>query len=103
MSSIAKQLIINNLNLPKEMIDIIKDYTFYKIKKIPENDTRYQILLKIPLKKYDDMDDTMFVYLSINDEKDYFLVYRNCEIQIQTLRYDDNVVYFVNGSIFVIE
>jgi hypothetical protein len=33
MSSIAKQIIINHLikYLPKEMIDIIKDYLFYNI------------------------------------------------------------------------
>jgi len=33
MSSIAKQSLINNFNLPKEIIDIVKDYIFYKIKK----------------------------------------------------------------------
>ena len=49
----------------------------------------------------------MFVYLNITAEKDYFLVYKKFEIQIQTLRYgdddDDNRIYFVDGSIFVIE
>jgi hypothetical protein len=103
MLSIAKQLLINKLNIPKEIIDIVKDYIFHKIKKIPENDPRYQILLTIPLKEYDDTDDTMFVYLSINDEKDYFLVYKNYKIQIQTLSYHDNVTYLVDGSIFAIE
>ena len=87
MLSIAKQLLINKLNLPKEIIDIVKDYTFHKIKKIPKNDTRYQILLTIPFKEYNDSDDTIFVYLTINDEKDYFLVYTNCKIYIQTLSY----------------
>ena len=33
MLSIAKQLLINKLNLPKEIIDIVKNYTFHKIKK----------------------------------------------------------------------
>ena len=106
MSFIAKQLLINRLHLPAEIIDIVKDFTFHKIKKIPENDPRYQILLKMPLKDYDDSDDTTFVYLSINTEKDYFLVYKNLEIFIQTFRYgvgDDNTVYFVDGSIFAIE
>lgn len=31
MPIISKQLIINSLNLPKVMIDIIKDYVFYNI------------------------------------------------------------------------
>ena len=104
MLSIAKQLLINKLNIPKDIIDIVKDYIFHKIKKIPENDPRYQILLTIPLKEYDDTDDTMFVYLSINDEKDYFLVYKNYKIQLLTLRYGaDDVVHCVNSSIFAIE
>ena len=103
MLSIEKQLLINKLNLPKEIINIVKDYTFHKIKKIPENDTRYQILLTIPFKEYDDRNDTIFVYLTINDEKDYFLVYTNCKIYIQTLSYDEGGIYFVDGSIFLIE
>ena len=77
MSSIAKQLLINKFSLPKEIIDIVKDYTFHKIKKIPENDERYKILLTIPFKEYDPADDTVYVYLNISEEKDYFLVYKN--------------------------
>ena len=103
---IAKQIIINNLRLPMELIDIIKDYTFHKIKKISKNDDRYNMLLTIPEIEYDYIDDTKFVYLNISTEKDYFLVYNKFEIQLQTLRYgdgDDNKVYFVDGSIFVIE
>jgi hypothetical protein len=103
---IAKQLIINNLRLPMELIDIIKDYTFHKIKKISKNDDRYNMLLTIPEIEYDYIDDTKFVYLNISAEKDYFLVYKKFEIQLQTLRYgdgDDNTVYFVDGSKFVIE
>jgi hypothetical protein len=104
MSSIAKQLLINNFNLPKEIIDIVKDYIFYKIKKIPENDERYNILLTIPVKEYDPTDDTIYVYLNISQEKDYFLVYKNFKIQLQTLLYtDDNVVHFIEGTIFLIE
>ena len=104
MSLIAKQLLINNLNLPKDMIDIIKDYIFHKIKKIPENDERYKILLTIPLKEYDSTDKSHFVYLSISHEKDYFLVYTNFEIQLQTLLYGDNdTVYFIEGTIYLIQ
>jgi hypothetical protein len=32
MAIIRKQLIINKLHLPSEMIDIIKEYTFYNIR-----------------------------------------------------------------------
>ena len=103
MLSLTKQLLINNMNLPKELKEIVKVYSFHKIKKIPKNDPRYQILLKIPLKEYDYSDDTTFVYLTINDEKEYYLVYKNCKIQIQTLMYYDDAIYLVDGSIFVIE
>ena len=104
MSSIAKQSLINNFNLPKEIIDIVKDYIFYKIKKIPENDERYNILLTIPVKEYDPTDESIWVYLTISQEKDYFLVYKNFKIQLQTLLYtDDNVVHFIEGTIFSIE
>jgi hypothetical protein len=100
----AKKLLINRFNLPKEIIDIVKDYIFHKIKKIPENDERYKNLVTIPFKKYDPSHDTIYVYLRISDEKDYFLVYTNFQIQLQILRYgDNNVVYFVDGSIFAIE
>lgn len=104
MSSIAKQLLINKFKLPIEIIDIVKDYTFHKIKKLPENDERYKILLTIPLKEYDPTDDTIYVCLTISEEKDYFLVYKNFQIQLQTLRYGaDGVVYLVDGSMFAIE
>ena len=104
MSSIAKQLLINNFGLPKEITDIVKDYIFHKIKKLPKNDERYQILRTIPFKEYDPTDDTIYVYLSISEEKDYFLVYKNFKIQLQTLLYtDDNVVHFIEGTIFSIE
>ena len=104
MSLIVKQLLINNFKLPKEVIDIVKDYTFHKIKKIPENDERYHILLTIPFKEYDRTDDSTYVYLTISEEKDYFLVYINFQIQLQTLLYtDDNVVHFIEGTIFLIE
>jgi hypothetical protein len=89
MSPIANQLLSNNFNLPK---------------KIPENDERYNVLLTIPIKEFDPTDNTVYVYLTINNEKDYFLVYINYKIQLQTLLYtDDNVVHFIEGTIFSIE
>jgi len=104
MSSIAKQLLINKFKLPIEIIDIVKDYIFHKIKKIQENDERYMILLTIPFKEYDPTDDTNYVYLTISEEKDYFLVYKKFQIQLLTLRYGaDDVVYLVDGSTIAIE
>lgn len=104
MSSIAKQLLINKFKLPIEIIDIVKDYIFHKIKKLPENDERYMILLTIPFKEYDPTDNTIYVYLTISEEKDYFLVYKNFQIELLTLGYGlaDNV-YLVDRSMFSIE
>jgi hypothetical protein len=100
MTTIAKQLVINKVKLPKEVIDVVKDYIFHKIKKIPEYDIRYTILLTIPMKEYDPTDDTNYVYLNISEEKDYFLVHTNHNIQLQTLCYGDNdVVYLLEGII----
>jgi len=104
MSTISKQLFINRFKLPQEIIDIVKEYIFHKIKKIQKNDERYQLLLTIPYKEYDYTDDSTFVYMRISEEKDYFLVYINFVIHLQTLRYgDDNVIYFVDYSKFLIE
>ena len=104
MSFIVKQLLINKFHLPKEMIDIIKDYVFHKIKKIPEDDERYKILRTIPFKEYDHTDDTTYVYLYISEDKDYFLVYANFTIYIQTFFYDDNnVVHLTGCNLFSIE
>jgi hypothetical protein len=30
MTTIAKQLVINKVKLPKEVIDVVKDYIFHK-------------------------------------------------------------------------
>jgi len=103
MSSIAKQLVINNFNLPKVIIDIVKDFNFHKIKKIPKYDDRYNILQTIPFKEYDHTDDSNYVYLNITDEKDYFLVYKDFEIQLQTLFYGDNSVFLIEATKFLIE
>lgn len=90
MSSITKQLIINKFILPKEIINIVKEYAFHKIKKIPTNDERYNLLLTIPLKEYNPSDDSTYVYLKITDDKEYYLIYTNFTIYLQTLRYSDN-------------
>jgi len=90
MTLIIKQIIINKFVLPTEIINIVKEYAFHKIKKIPTNDERYNLLLTIPLKEYDPSDDTTYVYMKITDEKEYYLVYTNFTIYLQTLRYSDN-------------
>ena len=104
MSLITKQIIINKFNLPMEVVNIIKDYAFHKIKKIPSNDERYNALLTIPFKEYDPMDDTHYVYLSINNDKYYFLINTSYKIEIQKLFYDDdNIVYVMECFIFPIK
>lgn len=52
-SSSTKQLIINKFSLPQDIINIIKNYLFYKIGKILKTDERYDLLLTIPCKSYD--------------------------------------------------
>jgi len=78
--------------LPMELVDIIKDYTFHRIKEIPENDERYNLLLTIPDKEYDPIQCLSFVYLSIIEDKDYFLTYYKYIIQLQTFIYSNDVI-----------
>jgi hypothetical protein len=101
MSLIAKQLFINKLFLPKDIVDVIKDYLFRRIQQISEYDERYDILLTIPYKEYDLAARTMYVYLNISQEKDYFLVYKNLQVELLTLGYrgHDNNVYLIERSI----
>jgi hypothetical protein len=103
MTSIIKQKIINKFVLPKDVINIIKEYIFHTIKKIQKNDPRYDLLLSIPLKEYDFRDGVTFLYLTINEDKDYFITYKDFEIQIQTLRYVGNAIYGIDGHHFLIE
>jgi len=97
MSTYSKQLVINKFILPKELMDIIKDYTFHTIKKIQKNDKRYDMVLSIPRKEYDPTDEVTFVYMYITEKKDYFLTYTNFEIQLQTFLYIDNVIHSIEG------
>ena len=103
MSIISKMLLINTFRLPTELNDIIKAYAFHTITKIQKNDERYEMLLQIPEKEYDPTDGVSYVYMSINNEKDYFLTYKNYEIQLQTLLYYDNVVHLLDAHCFTIE
>ena len=98
-----KQLIMNKFMLPKELIDIIKDYTFHTIKKIPKDDERYELLLTIPYKQYVPLDDITFVYMRISGDKDYFMFYNNFEIQLQILVYGDDRIHCLEEHSFIIE
>jgi hypothetical protein len=103
MSTISRQVVINHLLLPKEVIEIIKEYTFHKIKLIPENDERYNKLYTIEPKIYDPTTNHTYVYLTINDQKDYYIVYLDFEIQVQVFRYETNRVIFIDGARYIIE
>jgi len=69
------------------------------INRINKSDERYKILETIPFKEYDPEDDSTYVYLWIKDDKDYYLVYIDYEIQLQTLIYYGNVVEMTEGHI----
>ena len=86
--------------------------------RIDPTDTRYELLRTIPQKETDESDGAVFVYLSISENKDYFIslverpiaeydeddVYWAPEIQIQTFRYehDENRVIWLSGHIVVL-
>ena len=52
MSAITKQLLINSILLPDEILTLVKDCIFTKVRKIPKNDTRYSMLTTIAPKTY---------------------------------------------------
>ena len=56
--------------------------------KIPDTDHRYELLKAIPMKEFED--DHSYLYLRINDEKDYFIVSIDAKIQTQLLWYSPN-------------
>jgi hypothetical protein len=75
------------------------------IKRISSDDIRYQILQTIPEKEYDSTDNTVvYVYLRINEDKDYFMVYKDYAIQLQTLFYykNENRIHRLDASIYYI-
>jgi hypothetical protein len=63
-------------------------------------------LYSIEPKHYDPITNHTHVYLTINDEKDYYIVYLDFEIQIQVFGYETNEtnrVLFLGGSRYIIE
>ena len=80
--------------LTKERAQMFDDYVdkmnlrkVMPINRIPKTDIRYTMLQTVPEKEYDESDNTVYVYLWINDNKDYFMVYKNYSFQLQTLLY----------------
>lgn len=47
MSVITKQLLINSIPLPDEILTLVKDCIFTKVRKISKNDPRYSMLKTI--------------------------------------------------------
>ena len=92
-SLLQKLSVINALPLNSDAHHLIKELCFHKIKKIPKDDIRYQLLSDIPTKEYDEKDDTAYVYLQIKENKDYYIVFvsdrviNEFEFQIQILEY----------------
>ena len=90
--SLNKQLIINRFILPTEITGIIREYAFLKIKKIPKNDIRYNLLLTVP-KKFEQEEyyfgSTISARLRMYDYKDFSIVYNNFRILFRTTIYDD--------------
>ena len=92
-SLLQKLSVINALPLNSDAHHLIKELCFHKIQKISKDDIRYQMLSNIPTKEYDENDDTVYVYLQIKENKDYYIVFvsdrdRNeFEFQIQILEY----------------
>jgi len=72
----SKQVILNKLNLPVELIHIIQDFAFHRIKKIPKNDERYHLI--IPPKLY--FGDSATIDLGHKMRKNYYLSYINSTI-----------------------
>ena len=100
----SMNMVLDKLRLPTELIDIIKEYTQPKVNKIPSNDARYDLLRTITIKMYDPEDEVAYVYLRINDDKDYFLTstYKegHAQQQLQTMLYTDyNFIYQIEGHI----
>ena len=77
MSLVTKQVLINNLGVPKEISMLVKDFVFARINKIPATDRRYEILKTIPKKIYKDS-SSVYVFLRTSPYNGYSLYYVKC-------------------------
>jgi len=66
---------------------IIRRGEIIQINKITKEDERYKLLLTIPQKQYDFVNHVIYVYMSINEIKDYLLCYTDFIIELNTIRY----------------
>jgi hypothetical protein len=88
---------------------IIKGDNITNIGKINRYDKRYKILLKIPKKIYDkdDIDSIAYVFLKINKEKCYCIIY-DCinntpRFQIQLIGMSDFFTFFETSDYYFIK
>ena len=103
MSLIPTLLILNKLKLPKEIINMIKDYVFRIIQKFHVDDIRYNLLLSIPEKEYYDDNETC-VHIGINYHKEFYLSYYDNEFILQTVQYfDNNYIKIVEEHSYIIK
>jgi hypothetical protein len=81
---------------------IIRNGQVITINPIAKADERYDILLKIPRKEYDYTDGVTYVYMCINEDKDYYITYKPYELQIQVLYYEVDTIHAIDGHIHYI-
>lgn len=84
---------------------VVKKGKLLQINRFSSHDYRYEMLQYIPQKEIDYADNITFVYLTVNDHKDLYLVYIDFEIQIQTLGYcsdeNDNSVHLIDAHKYI--
>jgi len=66
--------------------------TLPPVNRIPKDDSRYAILQTIPPKEHDENDDIEYVYLTINDDKYYFITLQIYEVD-PDIQYDNYFDY----------
>jgi hypothetical protein len=81
---------------------IVRNGQILTINPIAKTDERYNILLTMPLKEYDYTDGVTYVYMCINEDKDYYITYKPYELQIQVLYYEVDSIYNIDGHIHYI-
>jgi hypothetical protein len=102
MDNIPLEIVKHILSYDKRFV--IRNGKIIQINRIDHNDKRYQLLMKLPVKEYYPINNITYLYLSINDEKDFFITYKDYEIQIQILLYkNSNNIVWLGGHKILIE